>query len=279
MIKNNTKKIQIIETWDIVLFKIYNFIQYIYYALFYFNIKKVIYKNLQLKGLHEGERCFILFGGTSLKDVDLSAIKNKTTFCVNHFYKTEEFDVVNPNYYCATDSHIFSKENKENYIKDIVEKTKGSAKCIFSQKAIPLNIQDDHVYISYSKHKPTKNYIRSDLASISSNFGSISMFTINCAIYMGFKEIYLLGYDFPPGNMPHFYKESPIESSWRNKRLRQNEKYEVCERHWQYAQAQFENYYLAEYAVKKGVKIYNCNPGSNVRAFEFKTINEVLNEM
>jgi hypothetical protein len=52
--------------------------------------------------------------------------------------------------------------------------------------------------------------------------------------------------------------------------------YEVCERHWQYSQAQFENYYLSRHARKACVKVYNCNPNSNVRAFEFRDLNEVL---
>jgi hypothetical protein len=274
---NKIKFIQIIEFWNSILFRMVNLFRFFQYIFSYRKINKIIKKNNILKGVHKGDRCFIVFGGMSLLDVDLSVIENEIVCVTNHFYNTTAYDIVKPNYYFACDTLFFSSGG--NHVKEIVEKTKDSAKCIFSQKVIPLDIQDDHVYVTCSLHKPTKNHIHSDLTSISSNFGSVSMFAINCAIYMGFKEVYLLGYDFPAGNMPHFYKEASIEKSWRDKRLVQNDKYEVCERHWQYAQAQFENYYLAEHAIKNGVKIYNCNPASNVRSFEFKKIDEVLNEI
>ncbi len=274
------KRMQVIEAWDAILFRMFNIVSYLRYIIYFKKYKSIIRRNIKLKNTHQQDRCFIIFGGTSLADVDLTLIENEIVCCVNHFYNTKEYDIVKPNYYFASDTHIFaaqkSRKKDENYIEQIIEKTKGSAKCIFSHKAIPLNIEEDHVFVTCSLHKSTKNNVRSDLASISSNFGSVSMFAINCAIYMGFKEVYLLGYDFPPGNMPHFYKESDVEVQWRDKRNMQNEMYEVCERHWQYSQAQFENHYLSMHAQREGVKVYNCNLNSNVRAFEFRAVNDVL---
>ena len=86
---------------------------------------------------------------------------------------------------------------------------------------------------------------------------------------MGFTEIYLVGYDLPPGGlMPHFYSDSDDETDIRRQIMKKTDLYSITEMHWQYFRCQVENYYMSAYANKHGVRIFNCSESSYVHAFE-----------
>lgn len=270
----------LIEKWDNVAFFIYNIIAKVLYAGRYFNIHKKIARNKELKGIHKGQRCFIVLNGPSLNNYDLSKIEKEISICTNYFYQTANYALIKPRYYCATDTNFFDVQkhpDKKEHIENIL-KSSGNCKFIFNISYLNNFGLTDRVYVTYSKHMPNMFGIRNKLESISSNFISVSMYAMNLAIYLGFSEIYLLGYDFEPGVLTHFYKDSNIEKE--NKTIQKNEtkKEDVCGKYWQYAAAQYQNYYVNNFANKKGVKILNCNMESNVRAFDFCDYEELFKE-
>lgn len=279
------KIIRVVHFWDSILFKLSNFAQYFIYLGSFYRIKLHLKKNTKLSGRHKGERCFILLNGPSLLDLDLSKIRDEQVFCVNHFWTSEHYQTVKPNYYLASDTSFFSEEfysEEDNYLKKILTLTKqDGASCIFPMSYLKLlgsNKLDEHVYVTYSKHKPTGNKIRSSLSSLSSTFSTVSLFAINAAIDMGFSEIYLLGYELPPwkgGLMPHAHVNTASELSTEDKLVSDDDMFTQVGLHWQYYQAQLENYYLAKHADRLGVSIYNCNSSSFVRAFDFVNYNDL----
>lgn len=67
-------------------------------------------------------------------------------------------------------------------------------------------------------------------------------FLLNAAIYMGFKQIFLLGLDFPPGAFSHFTDLG--EDSKCDDPTSKSNKGEVCGNYWSYSKAHFESYAL-----------------------------------
>lgn len=261
----------LIEKWDNIAFVIYNLIARIVYTLKYPKLYRLLKRNRELKDIHKGERCFIVLNGPSLNNYNLSKIKNEFSICTNYFYQTDYFNLIKPNYYCATDSNFFNVRNNLEKRKHIEKVLKSSEDCkfVFNIKFLENFRLSDRVYVTYAKHMPNLFKIRNGLESIVSNFISVSMYAMNLAIYLGFSEIYLLGYDFEPGILSHFYKNSNLEQKSKESQRIEIDKEDVCGKYWQYSEAQYQNYYINEFANKKGVKIFNCNEQSNVRSFEF----------
>jgi hypothetical protein len=277
--KRRIKLIQFVIFWDEVLIFCLNFVRYFQYLLNYRAMKPVLDRNRIFRNRHIGERCFIVLSGPSLNSIDIELIADEQVFCVNHFYKTEAFDIVRPNYYCAIDSHFFDSRylgEKDNYINKILDKTDGRTSCLFSMDFAKNFQLRDNVFLHYGKHTPMRGRIKSDATSMISGFGSVSLFAMNAAIHMGFSEIYLLGYDFPSGGlMPHFYQNSESEDIVRADIQNNKDIYSVSELHWQYYRAQVQHYYINTFANSKNIRIYNCNNNSHVHAFEYKAFKKI----
>ena len=113
-----------VEIWDTILFRVYNVIARLKWFVLPWNIKKIVRRNKVFKNKYKGERCFVLLNGPSLKEHDLSALKDEIVFTTNYFYNSTLADVVKPNYHCWLDSLLVS-ENKDNkLITDIRAKIK-----------------------------------------------------------------------------------------------------------------------------------------------------------
>ena len=268
-----------VELWDSLLFKIHNIFQNCIFWTSYFKLRTVLKKNEDFTDSHLGERCFIVLNGPSLLDLDVSKLVDETVFCVNHFWNSDLYSVVRPNYYLACDTQFFANHdsnNPESHLNNILKYTQNSAKCIFSSHYLESlgrsSVLPDNVYVTYSKHKATMGTVKTKLSSISSGFSTVALFAMNAALDMGFKEIYLLGYELPPwkgGLMPHAHKNTAAELQVEKNLTEDEDMYSQIALHWQYYQAQLENYYIASEAKKRNVRIYNCNAKSFVKAFDF----------
>ena len=257
----------IIEKWDTIAFIGYNILAKALYYGRYPKINKYLKRNKEFRDKHKGERCFIVLNGPSLCNYDLSKISNEFVFCTNYFYQTNKFEIVKPNYYCVTDSQFFNNEDSEECIRELL-------KCNYSKFIFNINYlkkfkPNKNIYLTYSKHMPNILTIGNDLCKMSSGFISVSLFAMNTAIFMGFKEIYLLGYDFEPGILKHFYHDTDTEINNKQKKRSEILKDGVCGRYWQYAQAQYQNYYIKNLSDMKNIRIFNCNEQSYVRSFPF----------
>lgn len=262
------------EKWDTVAYLIYNFF---YRVKFAFSKKSNFTRNLKLKNLHCDERCFILMNGPSLNNYDLTLLENEITFCTNHFNRSDVYKITKPNYHIALDKGFFDiKGNKlqKDELEDLIDNNK-NCKFIFHSHYLENFKLTDNVYVTYPKHFPGIYGVKNDLHSVTSNFANVSLFAINCAIYMGFKEIYMLGLDFEPGIFNHFYEEQGHELEKKRKNYNEASKSLICERYWGYSMAQYHSFYLSDYAKKNNVKIYNTNNSSYIRSFDFKSFDQI----
>lgn len=243
-----------------ILIYVHNFVMDI--ALWFLPVKKIIKANESLRNKYEGQSCIILGNGPSLRTFDQNLIGDKKTFACNYFYKNQIFPNLVPDYYVLIDELFYheeffaTKEAMEKYPEStflfkskcmknsyIAEKVKAAKNTIvtFSQKAFV----DEKVYFDL-----TKNFT----ASI-----NVVNYSIQVAMYMGFKRIYLVGCDFNSfaSRKPQYFYSSTAQSK----------PISLGDELYFYSQVCYHHYALEKLSKKIGVEIVNVTQGSLLDAY------------
>lgn len=212
------------------------------------------YRNLELEKFHnlykDKQRCFIVATGPSLTMADLDTLLEEQEFCfsVNSMCKIET--KWKPDVYVVSDGKFFS-ENQE----------------VIRDYQCPIKFLPDDA-IDYWKQKKEGEYqmhrdsidaydvveFSEDITQIVNTQGTITVGCIQIAVYMGFKEIYLLGTDcnYTIGSTNNHFggdgKPDMIDHSISS----MLKGYQMCK----------------DYADKHGIKIYNATRGGMLEVFE-----------
>jgi len=223
---------------------------------------------------------YIVLGGESAAHFPFKKIKNNSVITVNYFYKNDLFHELDPAFHVMTDSKIFADSivDGSSQVADLLESVKGKTKFLFPiQHLNDQVLKDDRVYPFFPKLKPTSFGISNLFNSkLMYGFSTVALSAAYLAIQLGYKKIYFIGFDLPPGNMPHFYDECDDEIKWRQNRLMQTNRIDVCERYWQYLNAHMESFYLNDYAIRNDVEVYNFSKDSWVQAFPKINFTDVI---
>lgn len=161
--------------------------------------RSILDKNRIFKGIHTGKRIFILCCGPSIGEMDLTLLKDEMTMAVHSFYLHKDIEIIRPDYYCSA-PWSYDERKKEDlgvkYAKEIKHYL-GDAKYFFSINDRKM-IQDskafgiDDVYF-YNSGICSYLYEEIDFCQKIMSIQSVPILCIQMALYMGFKEIYLLG--------------------------------------------------------------------------------------
>ncbi len=213
-----------------------------------------------LKDIHNGERCFIIGNGPSLKAHDLDKLKNEICFGTNGIYEIFEQTEWRPTYYCAQDYKLIRLIKKDIKNKIDCEKFIG----LFDFRMNP-SIKDAHYFkmvIDNSDPKVIK--FSSDMSECCYEGRTITYSAIQIAVYMGFKEIYLLGVD---NNYAISFDENGniVKQANIKNHFSDNYKLPVI------PNTHLKNYaYEAarKYADEHDIKIYNATRGGKLEVFE-----------
>lgn len=265
--------INIVEKWDGVLYSSINVVARLLYITKYFSLHQLLKKNKIYKDKHKGERCFIVLNGPSINSHDLSSLKNEVVFATNYFFRAPLCKVVEPKYYCWLDAKIFFRPEAKEVMAELTDACPNAHLFLNSKGYAALGDRDNVSYV-FAKHLPNIYGVRNDMSGLCSNYSTVAFLAMSSAIYMGFKEIYVLGMDFEPGGFKHFINlgEGTECSRPDDKSLKD----EVCGLHAGYSKAQYESYYVAKLAEKNNCRIINLNPNSCIRAFEFDKFENVI---
>lgn len=219
----------------------------------------------KLKGIHKNQRCFIVATGPSLRmdDLDILADNNILTFGVNKIGYAYGSTKWRPTYYVGIDRRMVESE----YFTNIKPE----------EQSIYAFIGDESEEFWNREHKPCvlKHHFSSewafgrypkfseDIARKTYTGGTIVYICIQIAVYMGFKEIYLLGVDFTGANehgskYGHFYAEKELVSVSYTDQVKAA-----------YGKAQ-------KYADEHGIKIYNATRGGKLEIFERVNFDELF---
>ena len=203
------------------IIQVYNLVQRLRFRILGYEKKFSLTRNAELKNIHKGDRCFIVGNGPSIKEQDLTLLKDENTFFVNHFYNHPQISEINPKYYAIIDPKLITREWPLKMLNEVTSSCPGVTLLLNAKYLI--DIPEIHSYIGAAK---SVYWIYSDQflhhgfhcsADLTKGIGS-STVVINClfsAIYMGFSEIYLMGIDSDGifrdlvQQSSHFYEAEP----------------------------------------------------------------------
>lgn len=212
--------------------------------------------------------------GPSLSQIppqELELLKNEIIFGVNSLYKSKIGSSIHPDYYALMDNLYW--EQWSNTFTEVLE-TYSEEPPVFitdirSKHLIDaLKIGKDTLYI-HSKKYPIGRVSELIDENVYAVMNVVS-YSILTAIYMGFKEVYLLGCDynaFSTAGKGHCYDDKS-EVSQTNYNLAFYLKF-----YW--LTTEF-HYLIAKLAKQKGVRLVNLTPNSLLDAYPSSTIGEIF---
>jgi hypothetical protein len=267
-------KFDLKEKLDKSTYKAYNVLSTILYAIDY-QSRRLIKKNAAYKGVHKGDRCFILGTGPSLNLLSLEErekLKTEVLFGVNSYHRSDIASTLVPTYYALLDERY--RQDMSRFFAEVQMKFADAPPTFvadYRSKNIieELKLGKQPIYI-YAKKYPTD--IMSD--DVSKNMYVTMNVVSSCilvAAYMGFKEIYLLGCDYnafcSAGGLGHCYDDKKYPN------VIQYDLAFFLKYYW--ITTEF-HYLIAQFAKKKEIKVVNLTPGSLLDAYPRAAVSSVL---
>ncbi len=220
-------------------------------------------KNSRLKDKYFGKNVYILGGGPSLNNFDLSKIYGENIISMNFFGMHEDKNKFNIVAHCIGEPYpsegwqdprrMMEAVNSETYWlhSGNIEKTKNINNKIHYYT--PVVRANSFVFTGQTLHIQGLVY------------QSTSQMAIVIALYMGFKKIYLLGMDHDwlvtRGNSPHFYEESEKTTPADLSKFSYTSMIEI-------SLSLFRTYeFLKQVARNEGAEIYNLSSPSYLDVF------------
>lgn len=169
--------------------------------------KSILKNNTKFHDIHMGERCFIIGNGPSIKNVDFSLLADEVTFTVNNISRNESYIKLYNNYHVWADMNFFTADDSiiydSEYIRTFLNlNTENSRPTCFAPIAASSYFKKSGLEkeLDMNYYNGTKEFYDGydksvDFSKTSTRFPTVIMQCIMLAIYMGFKEIYLLGCD------------------------------------------------------------------------------------
>lgn len=227
---------------------------------------------------HNNERCFVIGNGPSLTIHDLEKLNEEITFASNSIYALYNYTNWRPTYYCAADT-IFCKQimtNKEDILM-LMDGCKAAFTTIMSEAfQFREDAVMDRLYYYRRKCDETKPEFSKDCSEQIYTAGTITYEMLQLAVYMGIKQIYLLGIDFSfsverrnnvfvKNDVCNHIKEIEEEEEKRvsNAIFEQYGVTYFADTDWQLAGYQK----AKQYADAHGIKIYNATRGGKLEVF------------
>lgn len=225
----------------------------------------------RIKNSHLGERCFIIGNGPSLKPKDLDLLQGEYCFGANQIFFAFKSTQWRPDAYLTVniDSFLAYRE----VINDL-----GCPLKLIDKKCLDYGVEiENAVYLKHGNYAKDDMPFSDDIEKYYYNGGTVTYTAMQVAVYMGFREIYLIGVDNnyamekskdsekSENNIQnHFYKDSEDEKS-------ANLYSTVDVNHLT------QSFVVAkEYAEKNNIQIYNATRGGKLEVFPRRRLEDVL---
>lgn len=224
-------------------------------------------KLLEFKNIHEGDICCIVATGPSLTVSDINLLKDNNITCIsmNRIYNLFDQTSWRPDYYVVEDQKM---------IEDLAEEI---ANIDLKYKFINGDVKkywEIEKSLSSIPYKMVMQDCLSDRVGFSRNIDrfmyngyTVTYVCIQLALYMGFKEIFLLGVDFNYSD--DVYSESNHFKGYQKyyKDIRLNEIK---------PERMLNAYHKAKkIAEAEGKRIYNATRGGKLEVFERRTLDSI----
>lgn len=255
-------------------------------------VKQVVEKSAKINPANSATNQLIILGnGPSLRtnlDNDLDLLRSADTLAVNFAANTPEFSDIQPTYYLLADPHFFDKAGEDPNVGRLIENLNSITfpMTLFvpaGARKADSYFHNHNLTVKHFSFTAVEGYTWFENAMMNSHRGmprprNVLIPSIMVGIWLGYKEIYLLGADHSwlktlsvndrnevVSIQPHFYKEDSREQQRVNEVYVNRQLHEVLES----MMIAFKSYHrIREYADRCGTQIFNSTPGSMIDAFE-----------
>lgn len=259
---------------------------------------ELLIRNKKFFNLHEGKRCFILGNGPSLAKQDLFGLRNEFVFTVNQAARNKQFYDICSNYHICIDQTFFRDDPDDPGVQELVatlKKVNDNSKGEKPECFFPVNQSDfvkkygldDVLNVNYlsMQYIVTDDKFPVDLSKPIPRFQTVVQTCIIAAIYMGFKEIYLLGCDntgivvsinsfLQKNNSGDYAYEVTENEQKRMSNLFEQQKLEDYVYAFYKSLVNYRN--VSNYCKRRGIKLLNCTPETTIEAIKRCSLDEVL---
>lgn len=245
--------------------------------------QRFLKKNLELKNKFAGKRCFVIATGPSIKEQNLKQLAGQPSISVSNFFLHPDFNIIKPAY------HLFVPSHPPVTIEQYGAVFKDAEAHFPSGQNILISITDRHIveklnvfknqniYYYFVKRRPLGKNENVDFSKQIPLIQTSAHIGIYLAIYLGAKEICLIGCDHDwimhMGVTRHFYEEKNSVLSktgyneWSGGMEHQFESYLNL---WRVYKA------IRDYSLRLGIKIYNLSPVSILDVFQKADFDGIL---
>ena len=180
--------------------------------------ERIIERNSKFENIHKGESCYLFGNGASIKYFNLKYFNDKPSIACGALFLHQDFRHINVKYYFEGHPFYYYPYWINPYSKKIQKNPMGSFYreqklyhediLLFCNLSNYFGIHGDNIYYAHHFDKPFEGFANCKLdGSFTTMFSSLSGM-LGLAIYMGFKDITLVGcdYSFFPQSQGHFYE-------------------------------------------------------------------------
>jgi hypothetical protein len=236
----------------------------------------VLARNEKFRNRHaDGSRCFILATGPSIRTQDLSLLKGETCISLSNFIVHPHNSLIRPAYHCVPRLGFppSTPETAAAWFREMEAKT-GQATFFMDYEnqwivdRYGLFRDKELHYLSFGRNWSGLNGAGIDLTLPLPRIQSSPVMALQVAIFLGFKEIYLLGCDHDWllhfGQSLHFYQENenPI---FQQPGVAENWDLEAEARAFAVLFGQYRE--LLNYAGPRGIRVFNATAGGLLNVF------------
>lgn len=141
---------------------------------------------------HTGRRCFVIGNGPSLKIKDLDRLKNEITFASNKIYLAFDQTSWRPTYYSAVDKLIISPAYKKI---NALNQTATFFPYFFRKYDVRFEDSTYFYFVHEAFYPDLPRFSLNPIDKVFSGY-TVTYVLLQLALYMGIREIYLIGVDF-----------------------------------------------------------------------------------
>jgi hypothetical protein len=198
-------------------------------------------------------RVFLLAGGESINDVDISLLQGEAVITINKSFLVYPNAIIN----YAQDYLFYTNLTNNFYGEETTNKWKSFKGIKVFLKPFSEQIFDENIVLI---PREIKQVINLDISKGIYGGTNSGLGAILLAVALGAKEIYLLGYDFSVKNKTHHHGGygQNIEDFRKELVIYLKEIYKIIT------------------LLPEDIRIINLNPDSALRCFPFKSLLEVL---
>lgn len=220
----------------------------------------------KLKNKYENRRCFLIGNGPSLKMEDLEKLSNDVSVGCNGLIQLFTKCGWKPTcFYFADPTFIRQYVYNENKVKEITDNCEIAITTISNYIYDEFRNKIDNLYFAYINYDKSGMWFEEDVTRGVCPGGTSLYVLLQLIVYMGIKEIYLLGVDFNFKRVicadgSEVVNTSVIDHAEGIDQIKEA-KYEIdtIRAAWLCAK---------EYADSHGIKIYNATRGGKLEVFE-----------